>query len=359
MWHADMWSVMTGSQSYGVVRRRLALSGLWLVSTVWCVEAVMPSRHYYDIDDVCDSVIHVGAVPADARYVVMEARGCLTSDRERQGASSRWWGIVWGTDTCRYEVIMRGRNTDYGNIGDAYCVDVTASHLSAASGRERIGSSTVATGISHAGNPNTMSVELRGDTLAAVSIGRNLLVDALSFPVSHCGSDSIQWSMVSHGCWHPSVVMDEYVPDGSKTLMTDWTADSLLHYIIRRNGTDRGEGIWKYFDRTNNPAKGIVAGAYTLATVRNAFGGYDIIYIDGAKTQRSRWHPGMLKGRISPTIFKDHYDLIWYDAVMDPISEEANATIRQNGALLEVSFPVYETTFRFSRVPIADFREHQ
>lgn len=339
---------------------RLTLAMLVLVSVAWSGYAGgMPVRHYHDIGVVCDSVMPVSSVPAYAAYVVMEARGRLVKDRERQGSSHQWWGIAWGSDTCRYEVTMRGRNADFGAVTDAYCVDVTASRITPSAGRVTLCSSVVTSGISHAGNANTMSVELRGDSLAVVSIGRNALVDALSFPISVGASDSVAWSIVAHGCWHPSVVMDEHLPDRSKELATGWTADSLRQYIIRRNGADRGEGIWKYFDRTNNPAKGVVAGAYTLATVRNADGGYDIIYIDGARTQRSRWHAGMLKGRIMPTIFKDHYDLVWYDAMMNPVSEEANASIRQDGALLEISLPVYETSFRLSRVPVADLRGGQ
>lgn len=201
-----------------------------------------------------------------------------------------------------------------------------------------------------------MSVELRGDSVAHVYVGKNALSHVLTFDIEGGRGGGSDWYVVSHGCWQPVMVMDEYEAEPSRQLATGWTYDSIVRYLVDRRGVDAVEGIWKYFDRNNNPAKGIVGGNYTLATLRNGDGGYDIIYIGGAKTARNRWREGMLKGRLSPTIFRRHFDLVWYDALMQPVSEEANATIQQEGALLEVAFPLYETTFRFSRVPLSSLR---
>lgn len=99
-------------------------------------------------------------MPVGARYVVMEARGHLVTDRERHGESACWWGISWGGDN-RYEVTMRGRNTDFGNVSDEYTVDVSASRIYADGMLKEICKSSVSSGIAMAGGANTMSVEDR------------------------------------------------------------------------------------------------------------------------------------------------------------------------------------------------------
>ncbi len=330
--------------------------GLWLMFSVFDVSAALPARRYHTLSEVCDSMVKVSSLPADARYVVMEARGSLVADRERHGESACWWGISWGGGDNCYEVTMRGRNTDFGNVSDEYTVDVAASRIDAYGARKEICRSSVSSGMAMAGGANTMSVELRGDSVVHVYVGKNDLSHVLTFDIEGGRGDGSDWYVVSRGCWQPVMVMDEYEAEPSRQLSTGWTYDSIVCYLVNRRGVDPGEGIWKYFDRNNNPAKGIVGGNYTLATLRNGDGGYDIIYIGGAKTARNRWREGMLKGRLSPSIFRGHFDLVWYDALMQPVSEEANATIQQEGALLEVAFPLYETTFRFSRIPLSSLR---
>lgn len=336
------------------VIHRVALAALWSIFSAGEIAAALPVRHYYQPGEICDSVAGIASLPVGTGYVVMEARGSLPSDRERAGSSDSWWGISWG-GSCRYEVTMRGRNADFGNLSDEYVVDITASHIASDGRREVVCQSTVSSGMAMAGGSNTLSVELVADSVANVYVGKNTLAHVLTFAVDDCCMDgSAGWGIVSHGCWQPVMVMDELEADMQRSLTTGWTYETVVGYLAERRGVDAAEGVWKYFDRNNNPDKGVVGGKYVIATVRNSEGGYDVIYLDGARTGRDRWREGMLKGRLSPTIFKGHFDLVWYDALMDSVSEEANATVQQDGALLEVAFPVYETTFRFSRIPLAD-----
>lgn len=266
---------------YIITSRRLALAGLWLVVSAMELMAGLPLRHYYTLGEVCDSVAEVAALPTDARYVVMEARGSMPSDRERRGESDFLWGIRWGGE-CLYEVTIRGRNTDFGNVSDEHVVDVTASHILADGSKEAVGHATVTSGMAGAGRSNTISVEMVSDSVANVYVGKNTLTHVLAFAVDMCGMDgSNVWSIVSHGCWQPSMVMDESEVDMSQALVTDWTYGKLVRYFDERREADMGEGIWKYFDRNNNPDKGVVGGKYVIATVRNTEGGYDMIYLDG------------------------------------------------------------------------------
>jgi hypothetical protein len=109
--------------------------------------------------------------------------------------------------------------------------------------------------------------------------------------------------------------------------------------------------IRTHLDRENNPDKARIGGSYTLSTVWNpGHNCYDIIYLSGAEVNAKEWKPGMIKGYLQPTIFQDHFNLIWYDALCKPIEHDCNATISQS-AILELNFPLMETGIRLSRVP--------
>ena len=59
----------------------------------------------------------------------------------------------------------------------------------------------------------------------------------------------------------------------------------------------------------------------------------------------------MLKGRLRPGIFENHYSLEWIDAEFEPVTEDIHADISQ-GAILTLSFPLLKTTLRFSKMPV-------
>lgn len=60
----------------------------------------------------------------------------------------------------------------------------------------------------------------------------------------------------------------------------------------------------------------------------------------------------MLKGRLRPTIFENHYTLEWIDSEFRTMTEDMHADIEQ-GAILTLSFPLLKTTLRFSKVPVS------
>ena len=91
-----------------------------------------------------------------------------------------------------------------------------------------------------------------------------------------------------------------------------------------------------------------MGGRYTLAVVR-ADDGYDLLYINGAQVKKSQWQPCMKKGHLTKTIFSGNYDLIWIDATLEPISEDAYATI-ENGVILTLNFPIYKSQVRFVKL---------
>ncbi len=125
-----------------------------------------------------------------------------------------------------------------------------------------------------------------------------------------------------------------------------WTRDALDAYFA--GSDDPVEGYWKYLDRDMQDDWLRLGGRYVLAVVRNG-DGYDLIYIDGAQVKKSMWQTGMFKGHMTKTIFGGNYDLTWIDATMEPIDEDAYATI-ENGVIMTMEFPIYKSQVRFVKV---------
>lgn len=300
-------------------------------------------RIYPECGTLRDSTAILGTIPPSTASFTLEARGYLPDDRERRGPSPDSWGITWGD----HRVCLTGRNTDFGDLSDRYVLDVEASRMAAGQWSPII-RRTMTHDIGAVCKPNTLIVEVYGDSLARIFAGSTLMRHVFNISLDSPATSS-EWGLTASGRMIPEFIVAEYTPDPRSRLLTGWTADSLDTYLNDRR-RDPSEGYWSYFDRRNDPDKGRIGGKYTIATVRNQSGGYDIIYVSGAAVNASGWSTGMLKGRLSPTIFPGHYDLLWVDAMMMEVSDETNATIT-NGALLEVSFPLYDTLIRFSRVP--------
>ena len=134
--------------------------------------------------------------------------------------------------------------------------------------------------------------------------------------------------------------------DPPRRVATTWTRESLdQHFAI---SSDPLEGYWQYQDRDMEDKWLRLGGRYTVALVAS-HGGYDIIYVDGSQVNAPQWQFGLLKGHISRTIFDGHYDLVWIDAMFAPITHDAYAAF-ENGVLMTLSFPVYNSQLRLSKV---------
>lgn len=133
----------------------------------------------------------------------------------------------------------------------------------------------------------------------------------------------------------------EMAPFADVTELTDYIATS----------RDPRERLWTYLDRNTDPQKCEPGGRYTLATIKDGDGGgYLIVYLGGADYARTDWQPLQIKGRLRPTIFRDHFDLEWYDTRRRVVSAEAHASITTSGSVLELNFPLLNSTLRFSRL---------
>lgn len=126
------------------------------------------------------------------------------------------------------------------------------------------------------------------------------------------------------------------------------SADEALQRI--ELSSDPAEGIWEVLDwslETKNTRKG---GDYRLATVRNPYGDYEIIYLSGATTMPQIWSRGMLKGRLSPTSIPYVYKLLWIDAEGNQMERELSAQLLPTQGVLTLNFPFLESSIRLKRV---------
>lgn len=116
-----------------------------------------------------------------------------------------------------------------------------------------------------------------------------------------------------------------------------------------RKSADPMEGFWEYLDRSNDPAKAVTGGSYTLATVRQG-DAYNIVYVKGAEVASAAWRPLQLKGRLTPTIFRGNYDMEWITAAMQTIDRDADAQLSDDHAILTLRFPALGAQMRLRRL---------
>ncbi|MCC8175602.1 MAG: hypothetical protein LIO91_04130 [Bacteroidales bacterium] len=139
-----------------------------------------------------------------------------------------------------------------------------------------------------------------------------------------------------------------FLDEPEKLVTTGLSREDVMERLAATS--DPIERLWVYFDRENDPDRVRLGGKYTLATLANVDGGYDIIYMDGAEIQADKWQPGMLKGKLTPTSFTGRYNLMWIDAVMQPMDSqwEGQAEVNLANGILTLYFPLISAQLRFN-----------
>lgn len=120
---------------------------------------------------------------------------------------------------------------------------------------------------------------------------------AVSIPVSY----SHENSLLGYECNHElreirNDILAQRVPRPVQSRFK--SLDSLRNYIA--DSKDAYESFWVYLDRDTDISKAIPGGRYTLATVSDGNGSYEIIYIDGLNSDNTLWQPFTIKGQLSP-----------------------------------------------------------
>ena len=192
-----------------------------------------------------------------------------------------------------------------------------------------LASQRIAHGVSLEDGDNTLCVDVdeRG---ASVSIGKSELVKVIECNLKRPIGDVQVGYLVGPGACvsiERAVLTIDNRQQAAATATT-WSLEALDERFSQ--STDPVEGYWRYLDRD---------------------GGYDIVYVGGARVMRSQWKPGMVKGHLRPTIFAGNYDLEWIDATLQPLGDEdAYATLEGGGAILTLNYPLYKSQVRYARV---------
>lgn len=258
------------------------------------------------------------------------------------------WGLVFnGDEEGNYCAVVLNcdNHAPFDDITYQRTMTVTLIQVQA-SGMRELASATVTKGVSLEDDLNTLCVDVN-ERLVRVSIGKEELQQVIEAPVVRPTGPVQVGYIVGPGS---RVAIERAVltidNESQVATRTSWTLEALDDYLA--GSTDPIEGYWRYLDRDMEEKWLRLGGRYTLAVVR-ADDGYDLIYIDGAQVKKSLWQPGMLKGHLARTAFSGNYDLTWIDATMEPINEDAHASI-ENGIILTLSFPVYKSQMRLARV---------
>lgn len=125
--------------------------------------------------------------------------------------------------------------------------------------------------------------------------------------------------------------------------------DSLKSRIAA--SADIYEGIWSYLDRDIDRSKADIGAFYTLATIANDHGGYDIVYLGGENNYSFPWKPLDIKGELIRTPFTDNFDLYWVSADGLTLRHDTSATFEAGRSVMRLNFPLLGSSMRFRRNP--------
>ena len=295
--------------------------------------------HYKNIDLESDKYFLIEQEDS-IHSLTIEARLSVSKNKERAGLSKSKWRVVWNySSSLNYDFVeLTWENTNFGDIYD--CRQAILSIGSVKDGVDKLyKSEKLKDGVNLSTGSNSIMVEIASGHLN-LFVGDKQLKYIETYEVetllgSFCGVISNVDAKVSN-------LIVETVLNKECRLQTSYKEqDLLLQFLSSANGD---EGFWTYLDRDVDLDYARLGGKYRLALVKNNEG-YLIIYIDGAETNKYKWREGMIKGVLKSTIFKNHYDLVWYDSTFDVIDCEANAFIENS--ILTLNFPLYKSSIRF------------
>lgn len=294
--------------------------------------------HYKNFDIEADKYFLVEQEDS-IKSLTIEARLSVSKNKERDGVSKARWRVVWNyVSTQNYDFVeLTWENTNFGDIYD--CRQAILSI-----GRVRGGvdyvfkTKKINDGVNLSTGSNSIMIEVDSGYLN-LFVGDKQLKYIDTYEVgallgSFCGVVSSVEAKVSN-------FIVEMIPNKERRLQTSYSEQDLIAKFS--SSATEYEGFWSYLDRDIDLDYARLGGKYRLALVKNN-DGYLIIYIDGADTNKNKWSKGMIKGVLKSTIFKNHYDLIWYDSTFDVIDSEANAFIENS--ILTLNFPLYKSSIR-------------
>ena len=306
------------------------------------VNPINISAEYFNIKDII--------IPADSIYlkkqgssisnISIQARFAVAQNKERNGDSKAKSRIVWNYQSqqnyCFVELYWR--NTNYGDILDERQAIIRIgkrtndkdSIITTKIFDKKVNLSTGYNTIVVEGNEEKFKIYVGSERLYPIGeiIERSSLIGS-------CGiASTVKTKMLKF--------IVETTPNIKNSLRTSFNESNLK--IRFQNNQQLNEGFWSYLDKNNDASFAIIGGRYRFALVKDN-DDYLLVYLSGAQTNQKNWENGMIKGRLKPTIFQNHYDLIWYDSMFEVIDMDAYVII--DNSILTIEFPIYKTQIRF------------
>ncbi len=320
----------------------MRLSSLLILLSFSVLDSAAVSRHYIRFQQ---SARHYPiSIDTVSSAIAIEARATYDFGSGRSGITHDWWAICWNyTDSLNYDYLrINLRHTDFGTITDNRVAMLSLGRCTDGKHADTF-SKDVKEGIEGGYGANSLALEWYDGHLH-VFVGAKFLsegmVAAVPLPVSASAA------IISSSPLDLHSVVIESRPDMMRVLDTGLTVDSVSAYLAA--SVDPVEGKWHYLDRDTDDRYARAGGKYSLYIIRDTDGSYMMLYAGGGETNAKKWRPCMLKGRLIPTPFEAHYDLVWYDSMMEPVDDECHASVDDAG-VLTLSFPIHLSSLRFYR----------
>lgn len=317
---------------------KIALFSIFFVSA--CLLNAQ-QRHYYLGEDLpADSVFVIDTASA---AVALEARCAMPQAKEGRGEGRSWWGVAWdyrSPDDYDY-IIMRPFNSDFGSLDDRRLMAVEYGTMNQEKRTVRA-VETVASGVNMTKGFNTLLLEWDRGTLNVFAGSKGLdMVMTVKAPLPSSG----RCKLISDSRIDVSSVVVEGSEDMTRSLLAGYDMADVMQRLAV--STDPVEGVWSYLDRETDDSRARLGGNYSVIILA-ADGGYEILYLDGARVNGAMWQPLMIKGMLKATPFERHYNLVWYDSMMTRMDEENHATLSEEG-VFSLEFPLYRSRIRLFR----------
>ncbi len=311
------------------------------------------SRQYHTTGTIADTIITTGNDFADITYyAAVEIRASLPNTKQQQNPWKEHFGIRYHETALGYtQATLTPANTDYLNLNDRTGMLLTiVRHNNIQNTDSLIHSSLLTDHMAYGREENSMAIEIYNTGNIKIFAGKREL--ALAYEYHESNAIHGERSIVINGIADVTLIVDESEPDPASVLNTTWTLSRLNDYFAnQRTALKPLEGYWQYFDQDTNDRYCRLGGRYRIAIIDDGAGGYNILYVSGAKIYPDKWISGMRKGHMQPTVFNNNYDLEWIDAEMKPILSESYAVMEQN-SLLTFNFPLLKSVIRMYRVPM-------
>lgn len=297
----------------------------------------------------CDTVVTLCPQTKNVTSKAIEIRA--TSAVKNRANASTAYGIAWGINPngAMYQATLNiTEQNDFDDVAYTPTAVLTITQIDSLGKTQIIDTKNLTKDIDTEQCHNTMSVEINCQSgIVDILVGENNPQIVANHRIS-LAEAQLGLGIVAIGKPTFDVIVSEEVRNKAAKLETSWTITKIDDYLSQLSENSGIEGYWQYLDRDNDPQYCRLGGKYRLAITANNEGGYDLIYISGADISATEWKPGMLKGHLVPTKFKNHFNLIWFDSIFDSQSNECSASIEQD-AIIRFDFPLLKSSIRFSK----------